>query len=90
MVATAWTTTTKMTGATIILTRAMNQSLSGFTAAPTVGHRRPTAMPSTAAISDLHPEFFQVAEFRSRNLLRDDYLGHVPHSFTHHCEDVHG
>src|SRR6478752_3553729 len=51
MLATAWTTTTKMTGATIILTRAMNQSLSGLRAIPTVGKNRPIAMPSTAPIT---------------------------------------
>ena len=34
---------------TIILTSAMNQSLSGFRASPTSGRRMPTAMPRTAA-----------------------------------------
>ena len=62
MVATAWTTTTKMTGATIILTRAMNQSFSGLTAAPTVGHSRPIGDAQHRGDQDLHPEFFQMAE----------------------------
>ena len=48
MMPTACTTSTKVTGATILLTRAMNQSLIGFTAAPTAGHSNPAAMPGTA------------------------------------------
>ena len=49
-------TTQNMTGTTIILTRAMNQSLSGLIAVPTSGPGQPRAMPEDGADQHLNPQ----------------------------------